>query len=191
MNDAWVSHTNTTKYQHHSINYISNSLRVLLFDVFSPIKVWSLISTMAMVSSLVAWAEITAGTAWQSAWHGSQHGIDKHWHLKLRCRPSKRLGQQAKNDKMTSKLTQLCSSLFLNILYISLIIFIYTIYYSIRDVVQHSNYDHIWPLLTHPEGHKLHPQSPCQQNCRHQMALVLSTFRHSPRQVVPFHDERW
>ena len=140
MNDAWVSHTNTTKYQHHSNNCISNSLRVLLFDVFNPIKVWSLISTMAMVSSLVAWAEITAGTAWQSAWHGSQHGIDKHWHLKLRCRPSKRLGQQAKNDKMTSKLTQLCSSLFLNILYISL--------YSIRDVVQHSNYDILWPYMT-------------------------------------------
>ena len=78
--------------------------------------------------------------AWQSAWHGSQHGIDKHWHLKLRCRPSKRLGQQAKNDKMTSKLTQLCSSLFLNILYISL--------YSIRDVVQHSNYDILWPYMT-------------------------------------------
>ena len=122
MNDAWVSHTNTTKYQHHSNNCISNSLRVLLFDVFNPIKVWSLISTMAMVSSLVAWAEITAGTAWQSAWHGSQHGIDKHWHQQLRCRPSKRLGQQAKNDKMTSKLTQLCSSLFLNVLYISLYI---------------------------------------------------------------------
>ena len=37
-------------------------------------EVWSSISTMAMVSSLVAWAEITAGT-------GSQHGIDKYLHL--------------------------------------------------------------------------------------------------------------